>query len=175
VQAEVECVDGTGVQQGVSRWGDYSATVLDPVDGCTFWTFQEYVKTSGNFQWNTRACSFSFDSCTGVTPTDYTLLPADPGVAGGVNDFTTENGTPNRAQALYFGFTRGSTPVTLGGCSTTIELDGARLLGFSADPDGDGSVTISRNIPGQVAGRTVRFQALDISGCEISNVTTETF
>jgi hypothetical protein len=26
-----------------NRWGDYSATVIDPVEACTFWTFQEYV------------------------------------------------------------------------------------------------------------------------------------
>jgi hypothetical protein len=26
-----------------NRWGDYSATVLDPVTPCTFWTFQEFL------------------------------------------------------------------------------------------------------------------------------------
>lgn len=29
-----------------NRWGDYSATVLDPVNPCTFWTFQEFVAVS---------------------------------------------------------------------------------------------------------------------------------
>jgi len=29
-----------------NRWGDYSATVIDPVDPCTFWTFQEFVAVS---------------------------------------------------------------------------------------------------------------------------------
>lgn len=28
---------------GRNRWGDYSATVIDPLDPWTFWTFQEYV------------------------------------------------------------------------------------------------------------------------------------
>lgn len=65
VQQEVQCVEGTGAQLGVGRWGDYSATVLDP-DGCTFWTFQEYVQTSGSFEWDTRACSFDFPSCARV-------------------------------------------------------------------------------------------------------------
>ncbi|GAB2190546.1 hypothetical protein [Sessilibacter sp. MAH2] len=64
LQQEATCVDGTGVQTGVSRWGDYSTTAVDPVDQCTFWTFQEYVELTGNFQWNTRVCSFSFPSCT---------------------------------------------------------------------------------------------------------------
>jgi uncharacterized repeat protein (TIGR01451 family) len=26
-----------------NRWGDYSATVRDPIDDCTFWIFQEFV------------------------------------------------------------------------------------------------------------------------------------
>lgn len=31
---------------GRNRWGDYSATVIDPVNSCTFWTFQEFVAVS---------------------------------------------------------------------------------------------------------------------------------
>ena len=38
---------GTGAQNNIdgygrNRWGDYSYTTLDPVDGATFWTIQEY-------------------------------------------------------------------------------------------------------------------------------------
>lgn len=33
--------------RGRNRWGDYSATVLDPSDECTFWTFQEFVAVDG--------------------------------------------------------------------------------------------------------------------------------
>ncbi len=176
VQQEVQCVDGTGVQTGGGgRWGDYSSTVLDPVDGCTFWTFQEYVQTTGSFQWNTRVCSFSFPSCTGGGGNDYTLLPTDPGVAGQVNNFPTENGTPNRAQLLYFGAAGGSTPVNIGPCSATIDLGNARLVNAQGDPDGDGSVVFQVNVPGQVAGRTISFQALEFGNCDTSNVSTTTF
>ncbi|RIL07333.1 MAG: hypothetical protein DCC71_03200 [Proteobacteria bacterium] len=31
------------VRGGRNRWGDYSATVVDPADARTFWTFQEFV------------------------------------------------------------------------------------------------------------------------------------
>lgn len=31
---------------GRNRWGDYSATVVDPVNPCKFWTFQEFVAVS---------------------------------------------------------------------------------------------------------------------------------
>jgi len=36
------------------RWGDYSATTLDPTDDWTFWTVQEYAKPNGtNPLWGT--------------------------------------------------------------------------------------------------------------------------
>jgi uncharacterized repeat protein (TIGR01451 family) len=56
-----------------NRWGDYSATVIDPVDPCTFWTFQEFVAVSavdnvgpgraegGN--WGTQVTELTFNSC----------------------------------------------------------------------------------------------------------------
>ena len=33
--------------RGRNRWGDYSATVVDPDDECTFWTMQEFVAVGG--------------------------------------------------------------------------------------------------------------------------------
>ena len=32
------------VKPGVTRWGDYSATTLDPADGFSAWTVQEYAE-----------------------------------------------------------------------------------------------------------------------------------
>jgi hypothetical protein len=63
--AEAQVTAGTGVQQGVTnRWGDYSAMTLDPVDQCTFYYTNEYLKTNGEFNWSTRIASFRFPSCT---------------------------------------------------------------------------------------------------------------
>jgi hypothetical protein len=42
---------------GRNRWGDYSATVLDPDDSCTFWTFQEFVETSATGNPGPDTCS----------------------------------------------------------------------------------------------------------------------
>src|SRR5262249_6876606 len=59
-------VSGTGSQiGGLSRWGDYSALTVDPVDDCTFWYTQEYMRTTGNFNWNTRIANFKFPNCGG--------------------------------------------------------------------------------------------------------------
>ncbi|MBW1847889.1 MAG: hypothetical protein JRJ27_12260 [Deltaproteobacteria bacterium] len=40
---------------GRVRWGDYSATVVDPADDATFWTIQEYAETDvGSEQYDDR-------------------------------------------------------------------------------------------------------------------------
>jgi outer membrane protein assembly factor BamB len=61
---------GGGVQLSVApnaagnRWGDYSSMTLDPIDQCTFWYTNEYLKTDGDFNWSTRIASYKFPSCT---------------------------------------------------------------------------------------------------------------
>ncbi|HEV2178586.1 MAG TPA: hypothetical protein VGW33_15475 [Terriglobia bacterium] len=58
-------VKGTGVQKSTSnRWGDYSSMSVDPTDDCTFWFTEEYIKTTGSFNWSTRINSFKFNGCT---------------------------------------------------------------------------------------------------------------
>jgi hypothetical protein len=64
MQAETTIVSGSGSQlPNLSRWGDYSAMTVDPVDDCTFWYTQEYMKANGTFNWNTRIASFKFPGC----------------------------------------------------------------------------------------------------------------
>src|SRR5882762_2884237 len=91
MQAEVNLVSGTGSQTtGLSRWGDYSAMQVDPVDDCTFWYTQEYIKTNGTFNWNTRIANFKFPGCGNSTP-DYTIAaaPASLTVTRGSNGTST--------------------------------------------------------------------------------------
>jgi hypothetical protein len=73
MEAEVNVVTGTGSQTtSLSRWGDYSAMQVDPVDDCTFWYTQEYIKTNGTFNWNTRIANFKFPTCGSASP-DFTV------------------------------------------------------------------------------------------------------
>lgn len=66
MQAETTIVAGTGSQlKNLSRWGDYSAMTVDPVDDCTFWFTSEYLKTNGTWNWSTRIASFKFPGCSG--------------------------------------------------------------------------------------------------------------
>ncbi|MCG6551660.1 MAG: hypothetical protein L7F77_04985, partial [Candidatus Magnetominusculus sp. LBB02] len=50
-----------------NRWGDYSATCVDPNDDTTFWTIQEYAKGSAN--WGTYWGSFSTSTASQYTLT----------------------------------------------------------------------------------------------------------
>lgn len=61
----------------LSRWGDYSAMTIDPVDGCTFWYTNEYIPANGSFNWKTRIGSFKFANC-GLTPTNNFSISASP-------------------------------------------------------------------------------------------------
>jgi hypothetical protein len=55
---------GTGAQlRTLNRWGDYSAMTVDPVDDCTFWYTNEYLLSSGTFNWHTHIASFSVAGC----------------------------------------------------------------------------------------------------------------
>jgi hypothetical protein len=64
LQTEGTLFNGLGSQQsGLSRWGDYSSISVDPVDDCTFWYTNEYLPTSGTFNWSTRIASFQLSSC----------------------------------------------------------------------------------------------------------------
>jgi hypothetical protein len=62
--AESSIIAGTGSQTAtLSRWGDYSAVTVDPVDDCTFWYTTEYLKANGTFNWSTRVASFRLPTC----------------------------------------------------------------------------------------------------------------
>lgn len=88
LQDESVCIDGSGSQSGGSRWGDYSSVSIDPADDCTFWITNEYVETTGTFQWDTQVCTFSFPSCGdggggGGTDPDAPSAPSDLVATGG--------------------------------------------------------------------------------------------
>jgi hypothetical protein len=92
MEAEVNVVSGTGSQNGnLSRWGDYSAMQVDPVDDCTFWYTQEYMKTTGSFNWNTRIASFKFPGCGSTATPDFTIgaAPSSLTITQGSNGTST--------------------------------------------------------------------------------------
>ncbi len=61
--AETEAATGNSVQSGTNRYGDYSHTCLDPVDGTIFWHTGEYI-VGGNPA--TKVFSFRLPTSSGV-------------------------------------------------------------------------------------------------------------
>jgi hypothetical protein len=68
-QGEATLFTGAGSQTGgLTRWGDYSYTAVDPADGMTFWHTNEYIPTNGSFNWSTRIGKFDFVGGPSPTP-----------------------------------------------------------------------------------------------------------
>ncbi|MGI9168685.1 MAG: hypothetical protein ACR2FH_00720 [Caulobacteraceae bacterium] len=63
LQGEKIVKTGAGGQMTYSRWGDYTSMALDPVDDCTFYYTNEYLKATGVFNWSTQINSFKFPGC----------------------------------------------------------------------------------------------------------------
>ena len=63
LEGERNIVTGFGSQTRSGRWGDYTSMSIDPTDDCTFWYTNEYLRTNGTKNWNTRIASFKFTNC----------------------------------------------------------------------------------------------------------------
>jgi hypothetical protein len=64
LRSEITLQAGGGSQTTtLSRWGDYTAMQIDPADDCTFWYTNQYIGSSGTFNWRTRIASFRFPNC----------------------------------------------------------------------------------------------------------------
>src|SRR5437660_2797883 len=76
------------VNRTLSRWGDYSAMTVDPVDGCTFWYANEYIPANGAFNWRTRIGTFKLPGCGGTPPPNDFSISASPSAVS-----ATQNGS----------------------------------------------------------------------------------
>src|SRR5450759_342700 len=99
MEQETVVQPGSGSQNtnSLSRWGDYSSMSVDPVDDCTFWYTNEYLKANGSWNWSTWITSFRFPGCVSATP-DFTIsaTPASQTVAPGqVASYTATAGALN--------------------------------------------------------------------------------
>lgn len=97
-QSEQLLFQGTGAQSGTHRWGDYTAMVLDPADGCTFWYTNEYYAVNG-LNDLTRVGAFKYSQC----------IPTGSGgnVSGQVTDAAT--GNPITGARVLLGSGRSTT------------------------------------------------------------------
>jgi hypothetical protein len=127
LEAESNIITGAGSQTGtLNRWGDYSAMTVDPVDDCTFWYTDEYLKASGTFNWNTRIANFKFPGCGNTADFSLTATPASQSIVAGNSTSYTASVSPIN------GFT-GSVTLSLSG------LPSGASGSFSPNPVNGGS------------------------------------
>ena len=92
------------------------------------------------------------------------------GTCPGATTFTLTGLTPNTNAQIYASKRAGSTSISGGSCSgTTLGLARARLLATKT-ADGNGTLSIPRNLNGNVCGALV--QGIDLTSCAVSNVAT---
>jgi hypothetical protein len=161
MESEQLIVNGTGSQTGgLSRWGDYSSMTIDPVDDCTFWYTQEYIKANGNFNWNTRIANFKFDSCIGqsggpavsLVPTALKWYGIVVGTTSGAKSVTLTN-TGNAPLNISSIAASGdfSIKIVRNSCGNTVAAGASCLIKVTFTPTQvgtrTGSLTITDNAP----------------------------
>ena len=108
-QGEADLVAGGGSQTHTSgRWGDYSALLVDPSDGCTFWYTSQYYAATSEAAWRTRIGAFSFPSCTsaaGLPTVTVNATTSTANEAGPTSGRFTFSRTGNTASALTVRYT----------------------------------------------------------------------
>lgn len=109
-QGEAILQAGGGHQTSASgRWGDYSATSIDPADNCSFWHTNEYYSATSGSAWNTRIGKFKFPGCSLPTA-------ADASISGQV---VTSDGAPVPGVTMKLSGGRAAETITNGGGNYT--------------------------------------------------------
>ena len=153
LQSENSIVTGGGSQiPNLSRWGDYSAMTVDPIDDCTFWYTSEYLKATGSFNWSTRIASFKFPSCTTAAPvlTTITVAPSSASVqTSATQQFTATGhdqfGQPMSPQPTFTWSVSGGGTIDATGLFTAGATAGGpfTVTATSGSVNGPASVTVT--------------------------------
>ena len=153
LSAETIVKAGTGSQStGLSRWGDYSAMTVDPVDDCTFWYTNEYLKTNGTWNWSTWITSFKFPGCgQGQVLTSIAVSPASASVqTGGTQQFTAtaqdQLGQPMNPQPTFGWSVDGGGAISQAGLFTAGGTPGGpfTVTASTGGVNGTANVTVSQ-------------------------------
>jgi hypothetical protein len=181
LQTETTVVSGTGSQVGppppnapLTRWGDYSAMTVDPIDDCTFWYTQEYLKApSGNFNWNTRIANFKFPNCgssVSISPTTLTFAAQLLGTASSTQSVTLTNSGTAAATGLSVAIT-GDFSVQTNTCPASLAGSSSCTISVKFTPTATGSRTGTLTVTDSAGTQTVGLSGTGSSGVSLSSGT----
>ncbi|MFN0278126.1 MAG: hypothetical protein ACKVRN_05925 [Pyrinomonadaceae bacterium] len=164
----------TGNCGGVcTRWGDYSAMSVDPVDDCTFWYTHMFFPVQGQ-NWTTRIGSFKHTACTAATPTATATPTFTP------TNTATATFTPTRTNSAT------NTPTPLTPTFTPTRTNTATPTRTNtATPTNTATATATATVPASISGTVTYGNAIGtptprfvsnavISGAGSPNVSTTT-
>jgi hypothetical protein len=122
---EVSLLEGNGSQtSGLSRWGNYTAMRIDPIDDCTFWYANEYLEGNRPYNWSTFVGSFKFPGCS-AGPTVNSVSSHDGPIAA-----RTAPTEPLKGMGTENGFTKSASD-TSSTCAQNLAIGNFTLCGES--------------------------------------------
>lgn len=87
---------------GLNRWGDYSATCVDPVDNTTMWTIQEYAGAGNRWGTHWGRIASEVPAVQLLRPADGISYPPSPAIM-----FNVSNSTSNKVEFFADGIKLG--------------------------------------------------------------------
>ncbi len=175
-QGEGTIINGAGSQTGssLSRWGDYSNMVVDPVDDCTFWYTTEYIPANGAFNWSTRIGSFKFPGCGGTVTNDFSISasPATVTVSAGGSGTSTISTATSAGAAQSVALTASGVPsgatATFSPASVTSGASSTLTLNSGSAAAGTYSITVTGTGASATHTTTVSFVVNAVVGNNFS-------
>ncbi len=131
------------------RWGDYSATVIDPATPGSFWGHHEFTLDG---QWRTWVARYDI----GNPP----MVLVSSRLVSGVRGTLDVTGATPDGQVVFLYSLRGLGGTYIPQLDVTVDLDTPVLAGVRT-ADANGAASLSKLIPGGTAGRTVWLQAAE--------------
>jgi len=165
LQSETIVMNGHGVNDGpASRWGDYSAMTVDPVDDCTFWYTQEYYQTSnGSWNWNTRIANFKFPNCglqVNLTPSSLTFGNQLVGTTSASQPATLTNNQSTALSGISIA-TSGDFAET-DNCGTSLPANSSCMINVTFTPSTTGTQTGTLTVNDSAGTQTSRLTGTGI-------------
>ncbi len=171
LQAETLVVSGTGSQSYNSnnRWGDYSAMQVDPVDDCTFWYTQEYIKTTGSFNWNTRIANFKFTNCGSqvtINPTSLTFASQVVGTSSTSQPVTLTNSGTSAVTSISVGASGDFSQTN--NCGTSLSANSSCTINVTFTPTAVGTRTGTLTVTDSAGTQTASLSGTGASSVSLS-------
>ncbi len=109
-----------------------------------------------------------------ATPTPLVLAPPTPGIAGVMNSFMVTGANPGSTVRLVYGTRAGTSDLSRWCRGEQLEMRNP-AVGATAAANVSGIAMPSAVTPAGGSGVTVRYQALELDSCRVSNLVTYTY